>query len=147
MARGGKISVIADFKGQRFQNGLGQFAAKSGRVWDSALTHAKVVGHAEAMKRVPNKTGRLQRSIRASKSGGEIIISARAPYARAIEKGYPSKLPIYAKGKAMKFTGKRDGKTLRMQKVVRKPIKAQPFLEPALNKAAAAMVAQIKKSF
>lgn len=147
MALGGKISVSTEFEGQRFRNGLGQFSAKSGRVWESALSHARIVGRAEAYRRVPVKTGRLQLSIRASKRGDEVIISARTPYAGVIEKGYPKKLTIRAKGRAMKFTGKRDGKTLYKKTVVRPRIKAQPFLQPAIDKAAAAMIAQIKKSF
>ena len=149
-----------DASGRSFRNSSGRYAKVSETMFQRALEAGRVAGSATAKSEAPKKTGSLAKSIRATKHGSSIRISASTPYAETIELGAgeleigPALMRFFWVNRGRMFTGPatkmypdntyvgRNWPAI----VTRPAFQPQPYLQPGLEAAEEAMVAYLKRN-
>jgi hypothetical protein len=107
----------------------------------AGMNRVVLVVERSAKANVPVLTGTLRRSIshNVTAAAGNVTatVSAKTPYARAIEEGRPEVTILPKKGKYLVF--EIDGEVIFARKVVQPARAAQPYLKPAITKNRAAI--------
>ena len=104
--------------------------------WDKALkqaitrglTKATILIRNQAVKECPIKTGRLLNSIKRESDDKKGKVYTNVEYASVVEYGVKREYKIRVKNKQVLS----DGKVFFGKEVIHPPIKAQPFMRPAL---------------
>ena len=104
--------------------------------WDKAikqaitrgLTKATILVRNQAVKECPIKTGRLLNSIKRESDDKKGLVYTNVEYAPVIEYGVKREYKIRVKNKQVLS----DGTNIFGKEVTHPPIKAQPFMRPAL---------------